>query len=82
MRDGHGQLDVSHSFAADFGLGDLYPAPVTDNPPESDSFVFAAVAFPVFNRAEDSLAKEPVALRLERAIIDGFRLGYFTVRPG
>src|SRR5271170_2716714 len=37
--------------------------------------------FPVGDGTEDAGAKQPVALRLEGAVIDGFRLGDFPMRP-
>ena len=43
---------------------------------------FAAQAFPVGDRTENFGAEQAVALRLEGAVIDGFRLGDFAVRPG
>src|SRR5205085_7000925 len=41
----------------------------------------AAVALPVLRRAEDALAEEPVALGLQRAVVDRFRLGDLAGRP-
>src|SRR5438105_1154666 len=45
------------------------------------ALVLAAEAFPIRHWPEDAGAKQAIALRLERAVIDGLRLGYFTVRP-
>jgi hypothetical protein len=45
------------------------------------SFVFTAVALIVLYRAKYFGAKQPIALRLECTIIDGFRLLNFPMRP-
>ena len=47
----------------------------------ADALVLAAVALPVLDRAEDPLAEQAVLLRLERAVVDGLRLGHLAVRP-
>src|SRR5271157_6091429 len=44
-------------------------------------FVLSAEAFPVFYRTEDLGAEKPVAFRFEGAIINGFRLLYFSIGP-
>ncbi len=82
VRDGHGQLDVAEAFATDLALGDLDAALVADHAAEADALVLAAVALPVLDRAEDPLAEKAVLLRLEGAVVDGFRLLDFTVGPG
>ena len=81
MRNRSSQLDVSHSLSSDLRLGDLYAAAVADNPLVADSLVLPAVALPVLHRSEDPLAEQAVLFRLERSVVDGFRLGYFTMRP-
>jgi hypothetical protein len=63
-------------------LGDFHSAAVADYSPEADSFVFTAVALPVFDRAEYPLAEEPISFRLEGPVIDGLRLGHFAIGPG
>ena len=65
MADGRGELDVAHALAAHLGAGDLDAAAIADHPFKADALVLAAVAFPVFGRAEDLLAEEAVALGLE-----------------
>src|SRR5260370_40532833 len=45
------------------------------------ALVLAAVALVVLHRPEDLGAEEPVALRLEGAVVDGFRLLHLPVRP-
>ena len=48
---------------------------------EAGALVLAAVALPVLGRSEDALAVQAVALGLERAVVDGFRLADLAVRP-
>src|SRR5690606_24058423 len=54
--------------------GDLHAAPVADDAAIADPLVLAAVALPVLGRTEDLLAEEPLALGLERAVVDGLRI--------
>ncbi len=46
------------------------------------ALVLAAQALVVLDRAEDARAEQAVALRLEGAVVDGFRLLDLAVRPG
>ena len=45
------------------------------------ALVLAAQALPILSRTKNSRAEQPVALRLEGAVVDGFRLGHFAMRP-
>jgi hypothetical protein len=74
VRDRSGQLDVAHPLAADLGTGDLDAAALTDDALEAHALVLAAVAFPVAGRTEDLFAEKTVLLRLQGAVVDGFRL--------
>ncbi len=78
---GRGQLDVAEALAADLGDGDFDAALVADDAAVLHALVLAAEALPVSDRAEDAGAEESVALRFEGAVVDGFRLGDFAVRP-
>ena len=78
---GRGQLDVAHALTAHLGLGDLDAALVANDALEAGALVLAAVALPVLGGPEDALAEQAVALRLQRAIVDGFRLGDLAVGP-
>ena len=62
-------------------LGDLHAALIADHALEAGALVLAAVALPVLGGPEDALAEQAVALRLQGAIVDGFRLGNLAVRP-
>src|SRR5208337_299171 len=45
------------------------------------ALVFAAETFPVGHWAENARTEQAIALRLESAVVDGFRLGHFPMRP-
>src|SRR4029077_4219895 len=47
----------------------------------TDALVLAAVALPVLHGAEDALAEQAVALRLEGPVVDGLGLGDLAPRP-
>ena len=47
-----------------------------------DALVLSAGAFPVLDRAENAFAKKAALLRLERPIIDRFRVLHFPFGPG
>jgi len=78
---GRGQLDVAHTLAPDLGAGDLDAAALTDDAPEPDALVLAAVALPVLGGTEDLLAEQPVLLRAQRPVVDGLGLLDLAVRP-
>ena len=81
VRDRGGELDVAHPLTADLRAGHLDAAALTDDALEAHPLVLAAVALPVPGGTEDLLAEETVALRLERAVVDGFGLLDLTVAP-
>src|SRR5437870_7798643 len=81
VRHRHRELDVTHALAAHLGQGDLHPAAVADDAAVADALVLAAVTLPVLHRAENALAEQPVALRLERPVVDGLGLGDLAPRP-
>src|SRR5258708_2575281 len=79
VRDGYGELDVTHALATDAAQGDFDAAAIADHTTITDALVLAAVAFPVLDWTEDALAEQAVLLRLERAVVD--RLGLQTLAP-
>src|SRR5438309_9431718 len=81
VRNGRGQLDVAHALAADFGLRDFDAALVADDTAMLHPLVLAAEAFPIGDRAEDLGAEQTVALRLERAVVDGLGLRHLAEGP-
>src|SRR5436305_1981243 len=56
--DRHGQFDVAHALAAHARQCDFHPAAVANDAAVFDAFVFAARAFPIFDRAENALAQQ------------------------
>ena len=72
---------MPHSLSSYLGLCYLDTALVAYDALVSDSLVLTAVAFPVLGRSEDPLAVKAVHFRLERPVVDSFRLGYLAVRP-
>src|SRR6185503_3442645 len=81
VADGRGELDVAEPLAADLGLRHFDTALVADDAAVLHALVLAAQALPIGDRTEDLRAEQAVPLRLERAVIDRFRLGYLAVRP-
>jgi len=73
---------MRHTLAAHLRQGDFDAALFADHAAMLQALVLAAQAFVILDRAEDLGAEQAVALRLERAIVDGFRLFHFAVRPG
>src|SRR5213078_2230765 len=82
VRDGSGQVDVTHALTAHLGACDLYATALADDALVADALVLAAVALPVLGRTEDALAEEPVLLGLQRPVVDGLRLGDLAGGPG
>ena len=81
VRAGRSEFDMAEALAADFAERDFDAALVADHAAMLHPLVFSAQAFPVGDGAENLGAEQAVALRLEGAVIDGFRLGDFAVRP-
>src|ERR671933_796125 len=81
MRDGRGQVDVTHALAPHLLARDLDAAALADDALVADALVLAAVALPVLRRTEDALAEQAVSLGLERAVVDRLRLRYLAGRP-
>ena len=81
MRNRCSQFDMTHSFATDFGTGYFNAATVADDTFITNTFIFAAMAFPVLGRPKDAFAKQAVPFRFQRTVIDCFRLFDFAMRP-
>ena len=75
------QLDVTHALATHFGARDLDAATLADDALIAHALVLAAVALPVLGRTKDALAKQAVALGLERAVVDRLGLGDLALGP-
>src|SRR5213075_3240714 len=81
VRDGRSEVDVAHALAAHLLTRHFDAAALADDALVADALVLPAVALPVLGRTEDALAEEPIALGLERAVVDGLGLGYLTRGP-
>ena len=82
VADRHGQLDMTHAFAADAGESDFDAAAIANDAAVFDPLVFPARAFPLFDRAEYAFAEQAAFFRLERAVIDGLGIFDFALGPG
>src|SRR5438094_9944675 len=78
----HCQFDMAHPFAADPRQGDLHSATVADHAAMLDALVFPARTFPVLYRPEDPFAEQAAFFRLERAVINSFRVLDLSFGPG
>ena len=78
---GRGEVDVAHALAAHLGQRDFRAALLADHATVLHALVLAAQALVVLDRTEDRGAEQAVALGLERAVIDRFRLLHFAERP-
>ena len=72
--DRHNERDVTHTLAAHLFLGHLDAAAVAYDAFVADALVLSAMALVVLDGAEDALAKEAIALRLIRPVVDGLGL--------
>src|SRR4051794_8002947 len=81
VRDGYGELDVTHALATDAAQGDFDAAAIADHSTVANSLVFTAVALPVLYWTEDALTEQAILLRLERAVVDSLGLEYLAPRP-
>src|SRR5271155_4721761 len=72
---------MTHPLAPHFGLNYFNAALFADDTAMPHALVLAAVAFVVFGRAENLGAEQPVTLRLEGPVVDGFGLLDLAVRP-
>src|SRR5690606_23134697 len=81
MSDRRCQVDMTHAVTAHLGVGDLDAAALAGDAPVTDTFVLAAIAFPVFGGSKDPLAEETIFLGLEGPVVDGLGLGDLAMRP-
>ena len=81
VRDGGGEIDMTHPLATDLGLDYFDAALFADDAAMPHALVLAAVAFVVLGRPENLGAEQPVTLRLEGPVVDRFGLFDLAVRP-
>ncbi len=77
---GNHQLNMSGAFASNLFLSNFHAAAVANDALVTDSFVFSAMALPVFYRPENPFAKQAVAFGLVSTIVDRFGLEHFAMR--
>src|SRR5690606_37308170 len=82
VRYRRGQFDVAHALTTNLGDGNFDAALFADDALVLHALVLAAQALVVLHRAEDARAEQAVTLRLERAVVDRFRLLDFAEGPG
>ncbi len=82
MGDRRCQFDMAHALAPDLLQGDFHAALFADDALVLHPLVLAAQAFVILDRTEDAGAEQAIPLRLERAVVDRFRLLDFAERPG
>ena len=76
-----GQFDMSHPLAPHFLQRDFHAAFFADYAAILHALVFAAEAFVILDRPKDPRAEQAVTFRLERTVVDGFRLFDLAVGP-
>ena len=81
VRDRHGQLNMPHPFAANPRLGDFHAAAVAYHAFVLDALEFSAGALPVLCGPENTLAEQTALFRIERPVVDGFRILDFAKAP-
>jgi hypothetical protein len=79
VRTRAGQFDMTKALTADFRKRDFNAALIADHSAMFHPLVFAAEAFPIGHGTKNTSAEQTVPLRLEGAVIYGFRLGYLTM---
>ena len=72
---------MAHTLTAYFLKRNFNTAFLADNAAILHALIFAAKAFVVFYRPEDTRAEKAVPLRLERTVVDGFGLFDFPEGP-
>ncbi|AKA27550.1 hypothetical protein PCL1606_61070 (plasmid) [Pseudomonas chlororaphis] len=75
------QFDVRHALTTNLGQRDFNAALLADHTAVLQALVLSAQALVILYRAKDLGAEQAVTLRLERTVVDGFRLFNFTERP-
>ena len=70
VRDRARELDVAHPLPANLREGHLHPALLAHHPAVLQALVLPAQALVVLDRPEDLGAEQPVALRLEGAVVE------------
>jgi hypothetical protein len=72
---------MPHSLATNFAARNFNAATLANDALIFDFLIPAAGALPILYRTENPLTEQPVALRLERSVVDCLRLFDFTMGP-
>jgi hypothetical protein len=72
---------MAETLAANARKGDFDTALIANDAAVLHAFVLAAQTLPICDGTKDASAEQTVALRFERAVVYGLRLGDFTVGP-
>jgi len=78
MRNRRSEFDMAHALTTHLSQRNFNAAFFADDTTVLQPLVLTAQALVVFNRAENLGAKQTVAFRLERTVVDGFR--FFLLR--
>ena len=81
MSDWSGQFDVTHALTTNGGLGDFHATLVTNDALITDLLILTTVTLPVFGRAKNFFGEQALLFWLLGAVVDGFWLADFAVRP-
>ena len=81
VRNRRSQNNVTHALAAHGSTRNFHAAFVALDAFVADVFVLAAIALPVFLRAKNSLAEQPVFFRPQAAVVDRLGLRNLAIRP-
>ncbi len=77
-----GQFNVPHAVATNLSQRHFDATLLADHATMLEALVLAAQALVILDRAKNLGTKQAITLRLEGAVVDGFRLLYFAVGPG
>src|ERR1700723_3395396 len=72
---------MAETLAAHLAESNFNAALIANHAAMLHALVLAAQTFPVRYRTENLCAEQSITLGLESAVVDGFRLGYFAMRP-
>src|SRR4030095_2031356 len=75
------QLDVSHSLAPHPRQGHFHTATIANNAFVFYPLVFSAGTFPISCRTKNAFTEKSAFFRLERPVIDRFRVLNFALAP-
>ncbi len=75
------KLNMTHAFTAHYSAGNFNSALLASNALVANTAILLAGTLVVLNRTENAFIEEAVLFRTLGAVVDGFGLGDFAVRP-